>query len=113
MLPTVNAPSKRDFEILGLKMPLGGLIIGCLGLIGNVFLIFLKRNNGFVFGQSSNNDSLNSDYFDKQISVKDIILQIYYVTIYGNLFASILLIIGTIKVLTFFFYLLCFGLSLI
>lgn len=89
-----------------------GLVIGLLGLFGNVFLIFLIKTIGFVFGQNtsyffepniSRRFNLKKKIFKliKQISVKDIILQMYYASFYGNFFASILLIIGTKKV-TFF-----------
>lgn len=49
-------------------MPLGGLVIGFLGLIGNAFLIFLIRKMGYVFGQNSNYFSLYQD--EKNISRK-------------------------------------------
>lgn len=50
------------------KMPLGGLVIGFLGLIGNAFLIFLIRKSGYVFGQSSKYFSFYPDYLEKNIS---------------------------------------------
>lgn len=49
-------------------MPLGGLVIGFLGLIGNAFLIFLIRKSGYVFGQSSKYFSFYPDYLEKNIS---------------------------------------------
>lgn len=65
---------------------------------------FIQRNTFLVGLNKKKQQSIKNE----QILVKDALLQVYYLSFYGNVFGSVLLLVGTTLVCkTVFFFCVC------